>query len=99
MLLRSCFTGILIKTRFFDFNTNVKCKYSALYIKEFANAAIYHHYPLLNESNNYYLSFSDSARKYDLRNKPFLKHEKLYLSIPEKWEGNSLISDVLPTTT
>ena len=36
------------------------------------------------------MSFGDLAQKYDLRNenKLFLKYVKLYLSIPEKWEGN-----------
>ena len=51
--------------KFLWLNSNVKYKRSALYIEEFANAGIY--YQLVDDINDY-LSFSDLARKYSLKN-------------------------------
>ena len=75
--------------KFLWLNSNVKYRRITLYIEEFANAGINYHYQLVDDNNNY-LSFGDLAQKYDLRNENelFLKYVKLYLSIPEKWEGN-----------
>ena len=75
--------------KFLWLNSNVKYRRTTLYIEEFANAGINYHYQLVDDNNNY-LSFGDLAQKYDLRNENelFLKYVKLYLSIPEKWEGN-----------
>ena len=69
--------------------SDVKYRRSILYIEKFANAGINYHYQLVNDINNY-LSFGDLAQKYDLKNenKLFLKYVKLYISIPEKWEGD-----------
>ena len=55
------------QNKFLWLNSNVKYKRSALYIKEFINAGIYYCSQLVDDSNNYW-SFSDLARKYDLKN-------------------------------
>ena len=53
--------------KFLWLNSNAKYKHSALYIKEFANAGIYYPHQLLDDNENY-LSISDLAQKYHLKN-------------------------------
>ena len=43
-------------------NSDMKYKLNCLFIEEFANVAIYYHYQLLDDNNNY-LSFSDLVQK------------------------------------
>ena len=54
--------------KFLWFNSNVKYKRSALYVKKFANAGIYYHFQLVTDNNNP-LSLSDLTQKYNLKNK------------------------------
>ena len=76
--------------KFLWLNSNVKYGRSTFNIEEFANARINYHDQLVDDNNNY-LSFGELAKKcmtLKMKMNFFLDYVKLYLSIPEKWEGN-----------